>query len=169
MKKIIIPLIAIMLLTMPVLAVPENLTLGSYLVSFDAGKELHEWNVTDEESETYSGIPYITYEAKNESITVYVTSFSSSSPMDWNPTKRKSYWISSMLRDSCLCDTFTRIIDKKEGFVALVECHRGVGYLPAMFHAEWYDEKTEFGLRSAYPWDAGTLQLLKTIHIEKVK
>jgi hypothetical protein len=38
---------------LPVIAKPEHLMLGQYVVTFDAGKELQNRNITKKKSETY--------------------------------------------------------------------------------------------------------------------
>jgi len=165
MKKAAFLILTICIPAVPTLAIPENITIGPYQVSFDMGIERQEWNITEKESETYSGVPYIAYDARSGPVDVEVTRYYPPKPTNYITDAMDMYsWEQGMKNQGCSCDASMRTIDGHDGFVAHTICPKWDQY-----HAEWFMNDTLVMLGSTYPWDSGTLQLLKTIHVEKVE
>jgi hypothetical protein len=84
MKYIVyIVVLAIILLAISsTLAKQETLVLGSYYISFDAGKNPQNWMIADESSESYGGLPYTDYHAKGDHLYISVTRYSEVPDMD---------------------------------------------------------------------------------------
>ena len=152
-----------MIFILPVIAKPEHLTLGPYNVTFDAGKELQDWNITKKESETYMGSPEVDYSAMSSGIGIFIhylhdlkEGWRLDSIDEWRKT------IDEVIKaGGGTCKSYPRVIDGRDGFVALAITKDG-----SFYGAYWYlTSNSSVGVISFYPWDEGTLQLLKTINI----
>jgi hypothetical protein len=57
-----------------------------------------------------------------------------------------------------------RIIDGHEGLVMGIICSG-----TSVIYSEWFMNNSRVSINSLYPWNGGTLQMLKTIHIEEAR
>jgi hypothetical protein len=172
--------IGILLMVAPVLADPENITTGPYRVSFDMGLPRGYYVITTQdplETESLAGEKSTEYkidlnnESSREIISIIIT------------VKEKIERIVPEIMVSFLkmdleahlvqnIESATRDIDGVKG--AIVSGDYGNYYLTGKIYEATY--RPLFDLNhtrvSIYvyktPWDKGTLQLLKTIHVERL-
>jgi len=157
--------LAVLLVIVPVIAKPEHLVLGPYSVSFDAGKERQDWNITKKESETYLGSPEIFYRTNSASIAISIQWLYLKDPKrayesidDWRKYNEEECKDRGMT-----CKSYPRVIDGRDGSVAPMYYQNGSF---KAFGASWFlNNITSVIVISYYPWDEGTLQLLKTINV----
>jgi hypothetical protein len=145
---------------LPTIAKPEHLALGSYSVSFDAGKELQDWNIKKEDTETYSGEPQVVYSAVSNNVIIYIECSEEGTLLltinDWR--KESEEYLKTL---GILSTTYPRVIDGHDGFVG-----ETTSLYDLYFRAGWYlNDNTTIEVISYYPWNEGTLQLLKTINV----
>ena len=155
----------------------EEIHLGPYVVTFDAGKELQDWNITKSESETYSGVPFTTYEALcfNKYLFISIMWINATpenrvSIEDFQKTIEKDceskgmYW-NSIYPTYPTCETHPRTIDGHGGFVMTVDYPEKVPF----FEIFWYnDAYTTIHVTSFLSWEE-TIPLLRSIHVEAHK
>lgn len=174
MKMIAILLLAFFSCSLSVLAVPYNTTLGPYKISFDLGFSNYyvdvgeNWNEQEfpsgEKFETGSIDIFREIGHENGSaairITHYETDHNFNSPeTDANIIKRQGQFQ----------DTTTRIIDGVDGwFASQPYYNNSFTYYNAGYHPSFDPKRVNVTILSVYPWDKGTSQLLKTIHVEKI-
>lgn len=154
--------VLLLIFALPVIAKPEHLALGSYNVTFDAGKELQDWNITKKETETLMGSPELIYTANiaNVSIKIQRYDFKGGEMFTGIDAWRKKAEEGSKVQGN-VCTTRTRTIDGRDGLVGYEVRPDGEFY-----YAGWYlNNNTSVNVISSYPWDEGTLQLLKTINV----
>jgi hypothetical protein len=154
----------------------DSITTVPYKISFDLGLPRDAYNVTvadPKSTETLGG----------DKITIYEISIKNSTPftfdmmyinLAYQDTAQYSQNLSSIRQYEVVykqaleseytrVETATREIDGTWGIVARADdaiCH--VIYYPLI------DSHLKMVISSTYPWDEGTLSLLKTIHVEKV-
>ena len=173
----------LVLLTIPALSYPYNITVGPYRASFELGGDLelpetpyHVTTAGPKESETLGGEKYTSYFIKLENtdklriigITIEITKEKSVYTLD-NLNKILQATFNKDNYKTIASDT--REIDYTMGEVAegnLIGANDIKRYL-AIYNPLFDPEHTVilidlFNL----PWDGGTLQLLKTIHVEKI-
>lgn len=159
------------------IAKQESLTMGPYKVSFDLNTT-HEYSINNtipvEYAETYGGISYVSYQTEindSNNIAFITISYFSSNQMNKDIDEMKSNIRDTLLNSPYYdYDTYDRIIDGKSGILGVGENYEGdsnrfiAQYWP-MFNMSG---DTKVSINSYYPWDDGTLGLLKTIHVEMV-
>lgn len=164
------------LLIAPCIAEPDSVTTGPYNISFDLGlpKDAYEIDIKEpESSETLGGEAKETYTftvyknnatASNSAmVNIYVakqTVVPSSRRVSLNIGEIKSLGLSGVKGEA-------RQIDGKDGVVCsgfeIVD-----GKMETTYFADYYLSNSEkVFIYSGIPWDEGTLQLLKTIYVEK--
>jgi len=173
---LIMILIMCFALIMPIVAEQENLALGPYKVSFDLGiEDRMKWIVSDPinsesmdgsltytqysatmladltESEFYAELKRLGRTPSSDSVIIKIEQYNSTSDVSMNGT---TALINSPIRIS------KRTIDGRNGTIGTV----GTVYLAAW----WVENNTSAAVSSSFPWDKGTLSLLKTIHVEKI-
>jgi hypothetical protein len=176
MKTISIILAAMICLPILASAVPESVIAGPYNISFDLGliKDAHKIEIKEpESSETLGGAAtkiYTFYIKINNTtapssamISVYVakqTALPSSRRLSLNIEEVKSLGLLGVHGEA-------RQIDGKDGVVC--EGFEMIGgKMERTYFADYYLSNSEkVFIYSGIPWDEGTLQLLKTIHIER--
>jgi len=183
MKKIKLFLAVFLSLQTLALAATENLVLGPYNVSFDMGiDDLMNWVVSDPKtSESMDGsLTFTRYDAsiadltypqfvseskkgnKPSSVFIAITKFDSTNNKIVYDTRKL---VEAALHGSTDIVIVERTIDGQNGTVGNgVFTGTGTMYVGCW----WIDNKTEASITSYYPWDEGTLSLLKTIHIERI-
>jgi len=145
-------------------AVEEKLSMGPYVVTFDADIEKQEWDITAQESETYDGSPYVGYDANGGLIKIGI--------FEYNLTKGDSLitaneWgkvVEEGQAGGATPKIYSRKIDEKDGCFLITTILGDTVYVAYWLHSN----NTSVMLISFLPWDEGTLQLLKTIHVERI-
>jgi hypothetical protein len=177
MKKISMILAALLCLPIMASAVPDSVTTGPYNISFDLGlpKDVYNVNVADpKEKESLGGEKSTEYVVNIKNDTgmtriVMVTITEGTIGTVLLPDEMQASML-SYIRESGLknIETSERDIDGKKGAIAAGDMYIS-GLNIKMYQATYYPLKdTLVFINSAYPWDEGTLSLLKTIHIEKI-
>ena len=188
MKKVIMALALVMLLSLSVLASAENdsVTTGSYKISFDIGlKHIDHTVIVDppKETESLDGTKYtdfvinITNKTKKglfpQSIIILLTRFDK----EIKPITADQIILGLTSHGEKYSETAKRQIDGVEGTILVGDLTFMEGPITIdnskMYQVYYYPASDPNHLvckiSSLFPWDKGTLQLLKTIHIEKVK
>jgi len=151
-------------------AVPFNETIGPYKVSFDMG--FNNYYITGDPwkaSESLSGTEKYEFGKINvfkdrnheDGIAIILIKHNFEdqkylSPLEYVEWGRDLY-------DT----TTTRMIDGVLGAVGSLELDNGITIYTAEYHPTFDPKRLNLTILSNYPWDEGTLQLLKTIHIEE--
>lgn len=158
------------LLITPCIAEPFNATIGPYVVSFDMGFSNYYitedlWKASESLSgdESYEFGSINVYKNRNHEDGIAIISIK-------HGDKDQKYLSPSesteKLRDSF--DTVaTRTIDGAKGFVASQKLNNGITIYMAHYQSTFDPKRLNVSILSNYPWDSGTLQLLKTIHVEE--
>lgn len=180
MKYLIaIPLMLLALIP-PVIAEQENLILGPYEVSFDLGiEDLTNWVVNEPiKSESMDGnLTFAKYSANSGTLTesqfyselkrlgrspsigyatIQITQYNSTEDESVNGTKTMIQTVVPRISK--------RIIDGRNGYIG----SRTTGTVTSYVADWWVENNTSALITSTFPWDEGTLSLLKTIHVEKI-
>lgn len=171
MKKISMILAAMICLPILASAVPDSVITGSYNISFDLGLPKDVYTITakdPKETESLGGENQTEYSImiKNKSdsrqlVSISMTEYAkeqtgaSASSSTLEKTMEKLFPSSAVVA--------ARTIDEKSGVVSKYTSSDNTLYTTV-----YYPNARLFALLiSTYPWDDGTLSLLKTIHIEK--
>jgi len=177
--------VAILAIQMMCEAEPENISIGLYNISFDLNQPCDEYRIATEgpiESESLSGkyerIHTLKIECTDDDTygIVLMLKELNNSNNDLARTDQKNF-LEKAYPDALLVEK--RDISEDDcGSVAKILSSNGMEYV-AIFHPSFnsiqkiklpkQNEKLSALaiLISSYPWDKGTLQLLKTIHIER--
>ena len=171
------------LLITPCIAISDSVTTGPYKVSFDLGLKHSDYNVTvpsPTETEQLSGDKEIDYEilirnytGRLRGLSITVKHFEKALPLatgsDWkksldslNKNDPRVYGYKSDLRT----------IDGADGAILnadiAMDSENIINSYQAVYQPVFDTTHTVVEIMSFYPWDEGTLQLLKTIHVEKI-
>jgi hypothetical protein len=180
MNKIICTTLAtIMCLSIFAMAIPDSVVTGPYNVTFDLGlpKEAYKVEIADPVTkESLSGEISTTYEIKlinktgltrRASISLISHEVEQVIPTQDDIVKTLKYVLINT-KDIYDIDAAGRKIDGYDGAVASGTL-RSSGIETSTYIAIYYPSSTmSVTVFSAYPWDEGTLSLLKTIHIENI-
>lgn len=170
----VIGMILAALICLPILAsaVPDSVITGPYNISFDLGlpEDAYTINAKDpKETESLSGEKETVYSLSTENESDPALSVSIS--MTEYAEKQTGASVSSSTMEKTMKKLFpasasvaSRDIDGKNGAIAKYTTTD-----MTLYTAVYYPNAYLFALViSTYPWDEGTLSLLKTIHVEKV-
>lgn len=152
-------------------AEPDNVIMGPYNISFDLGIPHDAYRITIKhsvETESLGGDKETRYSlfvenktVKMKSFIIGITNYAEAQPDAFLSSKS----LKALLRKSePSANVAARTIDEKEGAVAQYRS-RGTMMFPFSYYMDKY---TWIYTISSFPWDEGTLSLLKTIHIEKI-
>jgi hypothetical protein len=170
--RILLILIMSLLLIMVSSAKQESLTMGPYKVSFDL-------NTTDKyyvshgpinHEETYGGIKYVMFtgfiSSNGSSYANIEITCVDSNEIDRSLDKAKS-GIKDLLQANGFhyVDIYNRVINGEPGILEVGKNYGGDVLFCASY---WLLNNTCIMIQSNYPWDDGTLSLLKTIRVELV-
>jgi hypothetical protein len=157
----------------------ESLTTGPYTVSFDIGLKRNDYNISVEkpvQSEELSGATKNQYKIQilNSSgpdfISIYLSSQAAIPILTADQFKQKIDRI--LANDTGIVDvqTSTRIIDGVMGVAVsegiILEGSNTTKAYEAYYLPTFDPRHVTVHISSTYPWEKGTLQLLKTIHVE---
>lgn len=165
------------------LAAPDNVTTGPYKVSFDIGLKKSDYNVIIKESQAVEGLSgdkwteyYVNIADKtgsNHLATIVIKSLEASIPINTGSDWAKI--LNSIDSDDPRVPglrTYSRSIDGTDGGIASFTAEMDSGLVIDGFRVNYqpvFDPThTIVEIVSTYPWDAGTLSLLKTIHVENI-
>jgi hypothetical protein len=156
----------------PVIAEEESIMADPYLLTFDLNiSSNYSIGITPKEiKETYSGISYIYQKIVVSDIEgngwepdlkIEISNFTET---DFTLDDLKSGYKSN---ESTMVNTeiYNQTIDNKEGLL-FVSTILGLNIFQLAYFC---DDSTLIWVDCRLPWDEGTLNLLKTIHIEKLK
>ncbi len=179
MKIISLLLAFFMYLSISGLAVPDSVILGSYNVSFDLGlpKEAYEINISEPKiKEDLSG--HIRTEYKTELIDKTVEQRETTITIDTHEDKllvpaqdKLVQQLEESIEEKSYAsniETAERKIDGRGGAVGSwkgLSLYEDRYYYAAIYYLTSYTTVT---ITSSYPWEEGTLSLLKTIHVEEM-
>lgn len=183
MRYIIIALILVLVTAFPITAKEENISLGPYDVTFDLNiTENYIVNISEpKHSETLGGIPLTQYAATvgSDNYLACIAVSHYDEPFDTNnetDVKHSLKFLSEWCDDPDAI-TYNRKIDGHDGFLSHTsncgfQFARDPQHRDVFFANYWVDEADNFGnttcmIISSFPWDEGTLSLLKTIHVEE--
>lgn len=181
MKKLILIISVALLLSAMAIAEPDSLMIGPYKVSFDLGLPRSSYIITTEgptTKESLSGETSTIYDINIQNQTGI--SRTASITLDFVKGKKTKgapeeleLAMKYMLAGYNVynIDSAARTIDGNQGAVASGDLEK-YGRKMNIFTAYYYRELNTTGrldciITSTYPWDEGTLQLLKTVHAEK--
>jgi hypothetical protein len=183
LKHCILIFAALIVVSFAASATPDSVVTGPYKVSFDIGLTRDSYNVTVPDpqlSETLGGEKKTTYSVSILNRTgdyryILISIIENEKKASIIPTG--SIWemaLKSLIENRPGVSGFlsdTRTIDGMDGAVASMTMDIGSGIISEAFFA-YYSAANDptlvvVGIASTYPWDDGTLQLLKTIHVEK--
>jgi hypothetical protein len=182
MKNIVLLLAALMFMQAAAFAVPDSVTTGPYNISFDLGLPLGAYTVAIQNpvvGETLGGDTKRTYRvdvADNKGIShnvKIILEMRESMEVFSGATIAGGLQIAvaKLYED---VEAAQRIIDGKSGAVAKGTRYTNDNKLKVTikedeYFINYYPYKdTSAFILSTFPWEEGTLSLLKTIHIEKV-
>jgi hypothetical protein len=175
-------LIVLIAFVLPVVnAVPDSFVTGPYKVSFDLGLKSDEYtvNVTAPViTETLGGDKLIQYSVLINPGTYFGAAIKIEYSEGERPITTGRDW-ELVLKSSAGDDprvsrivSDTRTIDGASGAIASaivkLDTETIVDEYHAFYQAPFDPTHILVEIASYYPWDKGTLQLLKTIHVEKV-
>jgi hypothetical protein len=180
MKRIVLLSVLIMFsLSFIVNAAPDSAITGPYKVSFDLGLENNSDYLalsTDPiTSEALSGDKYTEYSmgifSKKGEVTITIKNIEEKLPIINGPAWNQ--FLISETKDDPQISNFhssQRTIDGVASAVASFSQHDSGSVVEkywAMYQPLFDQPHTTVNMISTFPWDEGTLNLLKTIHVEK--
>ena len=166
--------IILLVLALPICAKPESVETGPYKVNFDLGiKEPYE-------IEVYPGIPKETY--AGASYTEYNIIINNTAPPKegFNVDKYAQIIISHYEDPFTLNkEEFKKVYDQWKSYVTIydraIDNKDGLLVVTSLFGFNKFsfvyqmDPQNVVGADSTYPWEEGTMGLIKSIHVEKIK
>lgn len=165
--RIITIIASLLLLTMHCGAEPYNIMMGPYYVSFDLGPkaEISTIGLPEEtDTETQTGSPFKTYDINIKGNYSEAQISISNYRHGVKTTPRAVLDLVAKQNNNLYPTISDRWIDGHLGAI----CDLNIGLInEPVTTAVWIlDNYSAAYLSSTYPWDEGTLSLLKTIHIE---
>lgn len=184
MKHFILLFVLIAFALPVVNAVPDSVVTGPYKVSFDLGLPQGAYSVTENApvmDETMGGDERAEYSVtiSNKSTSNKFITISLISVKNLDLSLATSSIMEDVLRGNSADDprisgfkSDSRIIDGMNGAIASMNMELDSGRVLSVYNAIYqapFDPKaTMVNILSSYPWNEGTLQLLKTLHVEKI-
>jgi hypothetical protein len=180
MKTICLALAALLCLPILGLAVPDSAITGPYNVSFDLGnpKESYLVNVSAPKTteslggdiHTAYGIRIFDMRSPNKKAAIVIAEYQEDQTM-YSPAEMKTILRYMMDGEQDVSDiqSDNRVIDGFNGGISSGE-RMGADGVPFYEYMAVYQmtPRLQTTLVSSYPWEEGTLSLLKTVHIEKI-
>lgn len=173
MKKVLMALALMVFLSVLASAENDSVTTGPYKISFDTGFARHDYSVNitpPKKTEELDGTKYVEYEIN---ITNKIETQESPQRAYVTLTRYDKEMIFPTIDALINPGGTKRQIDGVDGVIFVSELTNTRGITIPIYTVLYYPAVEPTHLRciisSFYPWDSGTLQLLKTIHIEKIK
>jgi hypothetical protein len=182
LKKFVLAFLLVMLISTLVSAKSDSVTTGPYRISFDLGLTRDDYNVTIKEPMTTEGLDgdkrteysiLITNETGlNRFATILIRNLATPmltvSGSDFEQALNSQYSNNPSISG---LKSGVRTIDGASGGIVSFTKKFDSGTILGVFQVDYqpaFDPThTVVEIISTYPWDEGTLQLLKTIHVEK--
>ncbi len=166
----------LVLLMVPCIAVPDSVMTGPYKISFDInGTPSTDYTVIindPEKTEALDGTQKTTYSVEidnnldsTQKMLIYIsTSTKENVDATDNVKELAVRYVLDEISGTDNIETASRTIDNTKGTVA--SCDIGSKKAYSVIYYPTIDKKhTVVTMISTYPWDEGTLSLLKTIHL----
>jgi len=171
MKAVTILLAVFLIFMGTAVAKPQTVDLGPYKVSFDLGKVCSAVADKPTESESLTGVLTTTYtllirSKKDEGAYISIIKLNNAYIPNSYPIDSLKKEVEDFFKGMGLAvyDTGYREIDGTQGVVGQAQDPRYVG---SIYIAEYVlNNQTQVKLMSFYPLNEGTLNLIKTIHVE---
>jgi hypothetical protein len=166
----------LLFMALPCMAEQENLTTGPYNISFDLGllKSAYSLEIVDPiETETLGGDLVKKYEIEISNRTRIGNLIIISLDEGNIPIKPTGEELARIMKHSLPdagrwdIQATSRIIDGKDGAIASYKTLLSKKECLVYMASYYPDENTTVRVTSGYPWDDGTLALLRSIHIER--
>jgi len=164
-------IVFLVLIATSCVAEPDSITTGPYNITFDIGLPKDAYNIKIDdpvETESLGGEKeknfFVSVENKSietRTVAFSITEYAEAQPSAILSSKSLKTLLERMFPSANIA---TRTIDGKEG--ALAEYTSGG--ITMYFAMYFLDKYTWVQPMSGLPWDEGTLQLLKTLHVEKI-
>lgn len=182
MKRIALILAAFACLQIVAWAAPDSVTTGPYNISFDLGMPKNAYTASVSEpkmTESLSGDLETEYQIEIQNridkariISISMTYTKIESPKSlMSPDEMEAVVRAVMLKyrqPLTMVNSAQRIIDNTTGAAGSYYYKDDIEVFTAMYYPQCENGSLLCTIMSDYPWDEGTLQLLKTIHIEKI-
>lgn len=170
----------LVLMIMPCIASPDSVVTGPYNISFDLGVNRSDYNISmaapkivetlgGDERTDYS-VDIIDRKDKSRTIKIFVKKTLEAGREATADVLETALELNNA-GDSRISGfkTATRTIDGAGGAIASAYNNAAsVEVYLALYQPLFDPTHTLVELQSTYPWEEGTLQLLKTIHVEKI-
>ncbi len=153
---------------------------GPYRVTFDMGLSNNSYSITanpPKTSETLSGNDQTEYliniQSKHDRTTfagiklVYTDTINPNMPTPKELEAAFKYLMLTDIIDVSNVESAQRIIDNTTGIAGAYDYKNKVRMFMAMYYPEFDAGRLCCLIGSTYPWDEGTRQLLRTIHVER--
>lgn len=178
MKIITMLLVSMLCLSTTAFAIPDSIKISSYKISFDLGLPKNAYtikidlpktngSISGNKSNAYSAT--ITNKTGRRAAIITIKEFEKEIPILSADAFEKL--IKAIMNDFINVKTVSRSIDNSNGSIGLgvliVSSVPIQSYL-AVYQPAFNASHLMVFIESSYPWDEGTSQLLKTIHIEKI-
>ena len=163
-------------------AVPDSFVTGPYKISFDLGTPNKNYSVVSNDpviDETLGGEKRTDYsvtisnETEAHFMTIGIITVETRNPSIITGSQLEEYLKQSNANDPRISDfqSSSRTIDSMSGAVTSMNMKMDSGMVVSVYSAMYptvFDPSNSMvNIMSLYPWNEGTLQLLKTIHVEK--
>jgi hypothetical protein len=175
MKRLI--LLMVMLVSIPNLAfgIPQDVGIGGpYLLSFDIGLDDYDLTIKGPvETELLGGDKrtdyyiYITSNTKPQIMLISLYNFGDIGPF-LTPTDLEQMLREDILENATNIQTDTLSIDSVEGIIAsydMVVANQKTTFFGVIFQPFFDQGRSMVWIYSNFPWDQGTMQMVKTIHV----
>jgi hypothetical protein len=153
----------------PCLAEPDSVIAGNFNVSFDLGLPHNAYNIDIGEPEQWEGIwaEYIAILDNTLRYRIVAIAINEGEVGTWEEMAAaiQPCLISNDFRN---VESSKMIIDGKDGIIVAGDSYELGIKIKTYFALYYINNYTSISIISGYPWDEGTLQFLKTIHIEKM-
>lgn len=178
MKKFASLLVALFCLQVCAIAAPDSAIAGPFKISFDMGfsNDSYKIDIKDPVTKealsgdkiTEYGLVITNMTGLNRKATITLKTHEQDQIIPTaEETQKMLNSVFSLMGRACNVESAVRMIDNTKGGIASANVCGSPDEQLCMI--EWYpSHKMDYNIISTYPWDEGTLQLLKSIHIEKI-
>ena len=181
MKKFAILIALLCMLTLSAWATPVSVVTGPYRVTFDMDLSNNSYSITANSpkiSEALSGYDQTEYliniQSKHDRNTfaninlVYTDTINPEMPTPKEMEAAFNYIMLTDIIDVSNVESAQRTIDNTTGIAGAYDYKNKVRMFMAMYYPEFDGGRLCCLIGSTYPWDDGTRQLLRTIHVDRI-